>query len=325
MLLKRGSKNKKAVMELQLSLKEKGFYDGRIDGDFGPNTEKAVKSFQKTKRITQDGIVGNTTYKYLVDMDTDRGGKDSDVPVNDTDNKLSKLGHYITTSGLKIDKVYMDTDEYVRDYGKIEPKNLFIHHTAGWDNPYSVIDSWNRDKRGRVGTQYTIGGQSVKGGNDYDGIVVESFPNNYLAWHLGKVGNFNASKYSVGIELNNFGYVDKKGDKFYTYVNTEVKSDQVCDLGYKFRGKQYWHKYSDAQIKSLRKLILHIQEIYPKIDITKGLISELKTKTPAEAFEFNNNAYNGKIYGMWTHTNVRKDKFDCYPDPRLIEMLKSLE
>lgn len=324
MLLKKGAKGK-AVKELQTSLKEKGFYTGAIDGDFGPNTEKAVKAFQKSKRITQDGIVGNTTYKYLVDMDTDRGGKDDAEPTNDTDGTLARLGNYMTSTGLKIDKVYLDTDEYVRDYGEIEPRNLFIHHTAGWDNPYNVINSWNRDSRGRVGTQYIIGGQSVKGRTDHDGVVVQSFPDNYIAWHLGKVGNFNASKYSVGIELNNFGYVDKRDDKFYTYVDTEVNPDQVCDLGYKFRGKQYWHKYSDAQIESLRKLILHIQEIYPKIDISKGLLEELETKTPAEAFDFNKDAYNAKRYGLWTHTNVRKDKFDCFPQPELIKMLKSLK
>jgi len=324
MLLKKGSTNKKAVMELQSSLKEKGFYQGIIDGDFGPMTEKAVKDFQKTKRIRQDGIVGNTTYKYLVDMDTDRGGKDKAVPSNDRDNIIDKRGIYITSAGLKIDMAYLDSDEYVRDYGKLKPKNLFIHHTAGWDNPYNVINSWNKDKRGRVGTQYVIGGQSVKGRTNYDGVVVECLPDNYIAWHLGKVGNFNASKYSVGIELNNFGYLNKRGDKFYTYVDTEVKPDQVCDLGYKFRGKQYWHKYSDAQIESLRLLILHIQEIYPKIDISKGLLAELEVKTPAKAFDFNKDAYNGKIYGMWTHTNVRKDKFDCFPQPELINMLKTL-
>lgn len=324
MLLKKGAKGK-AVQELQTSLKEKGFYTGAIDGDFGPNTEKAVKAFQKSKRITPDGIVGNTTYKYLVDMDTDRGGKDPAVPTNDTDNKVLYLGSYETSLGLKIDKAYLDSDEYVRDYGPIEPKNLFLHHTAGWDNPYNTINSWNKDNRGRVGTAYVVGGQSVKGRTKYDGVVVECIPDNFIGWHLGKVGNFNASKYSVGIEINNFGYVDKRGDKFYTYVDTEVNPDQVCDLGYKFRGKQYWHKYSDTQIEAVRKLILHIAEIYPKIDIRKGLLEELETKTGAEAFEFNKDAYNAKKYGLWTHTNVRKDKFDCFPQPELINMLKSLK
>ena len=41
----------------------------------------------------------------------------------------------------------------------------------------------------------------------------------------GKVGKFAISKFSGGVELNNFGYLTKKGDKYYTYVNTEVKPE----------------------------------------------------------------------------------------------------
>jgi|TARA_R110000787_G_scaffold133098_4_gene245390 hypothetical protein len=42
-----------------------------------------------------------------------------------------------------------------------------------------------------------------------------------------------------------------------------------------------------------------------------------------EAFEFNKLANDGGS-GIWSHTNYRKDKFDVYPYPPLIEMLKSL-
>tara|TARA_R110001606_G_scaffold138110_3_gene276139 strand:- start:134 stop:529 length:396 start_codon:yes stop_codon:yes gene_type:complete len=130
---------------------------------------------------------------------------------------------------------------------------------------------------------------------------------------------------SGGVELNNFGYLKKKGDKYYTYVNTEVESQFVCDLGYKFRGHQYWHAYSDKQIESLRLLILHLRDIYPKMDLVNGLPKLLKEGVaPADAFEFNSDAYNAKQFGLWTHTNVRKDKFDCFPQPELVEMLKQL-
>lgn len=40
-------------------------------------------------------------------------------------------------------------------------------------------------------------------------------------------------------------------------------------------------------------------------------------------FEFNKLANHGGV-GIWSHTNYRKDKFDVYPYPPLIEMLKSL-
>jgi hypothetical protein len=41
------------------------------------------------------------------------------------------------------------------------------------------------------------------------------------------------------------------------------------------------------------------------------------------AFEFNSAAFSGAP-GLWTHTNVRPDKSDCYPDPLLKQMILSL-
>jgi len=304
MLLKVGSKGS-LVKELQRAL---GI---TADGIFGKGTEDAVKKFQKDNNLTVDGLVGSKTWEVIgIDTDNEASAQESE---------------YITKNGLTIDRQYLDKDEYVRDYGKIEPLGFFIHHTAGWDNPYNVVRNWNNDKRGRVATQYVIGGSNVKGKTKHDGVVVECFPNNYLGWHLGKVGAFKISKLSGGVELCNFGYLTKKGDKYYTYVNTEVKPEYVCDLGYKFRGHQYWHAYTDKQIESLRLLILHLRDIYPKMDLVNGLPKLLKDGVhPKDAFEFNADAYNAKQFGLWTHTNVRKDKFDCFPQPELVEMLKQL-
>ena len=282
------------------------------DGIFGAGTESVVKNFQQENGLDYDGIVGRRTWEKL-GIDTDM-----DSTADETE--------YVTKDGLVIDRQYLDKDQYVRDYGKIEPKGFFIHHTAGWDNPYSTIRNWNNDSRGRVATQYCIGGSNVKGKEaKHDGVVVECFPDNYLGWHLGKVGKFDISKFSGGVELNNFGYLTKKGGKYYTYVNTEVKEEFVCDLGYEFRGHQYWHAYTEKQIESLRLLILHLKEVYPKMDLVNGIPKMLKDGvSPNDAFEFNEDAYYARQFGLWSHTSVRKDKYDCFPQPELVEMLKNL-
>lgn len=315
MLLKKGSRGPE-VKKLQKAL---GL---PADGIFGGATKLAVMQFQAQKGLDSDGIVGKKTWE-AIGIDTDNTTWN---PATDRDGKLERLGKYTTKDGLVIDRAYLDGDEYVRDYGKIEPLGFFIHHTAGWDNPYNTINNWNKDSRGRVATQYCIGGTNVKGKEaKYDGVVVECFPNNYLGWHLGKVGNFAISKFSGGVELNNFGYLKKKDGKYYTYVNTEVKPEYVCDLGYKFRGHQYWHAYSDKQIESLRLLLLHLKDIYPKMDLKNGIPKLLKEGVhPKDAFEFNEDAYNAKQFGLWSHTSVRKDKFDCFPQPELVEMLKNI-
>lgn len=48
------------VRNVQLCLTVKG-YDIAIDGDFGPATDTAVRSFQSSKGLSVDGIVGSAT------------------------------------------------------------------------------------------------------------------------------------------------------------------------------------------------------------------------------------------------------------------------
>ncbi|MBQ2699757.1 MAG: peptidoglycan-binding protein [Clostridia bacterium] len=53
------------VKKLQQALSLKGYYSGAIDGKYGSGTEKAVKAFQKSKGLSQDGIAGKVTIKLL--------------------------------------------------------------------------------------------------------------------------------------------------------------------------------------------------------------------------------------------------------------------
>lgn len=62
--LRKGSRGSE-VKQLQQLLTSKGFSTKGIDGIFGNNTDKAVRSFQKSKKLTADGIVGPNTRKAL--------------------------------------------------------------------------------------------------------------------------------------------------------------------------------------------------------------------------------------------------------------------
>ena len=59
MLLKKGDQGEHVKLIQQiLGLK--------VDGDFGPVTEKAVKNYQKENNLTVDGVVGNQTWSSML-------------------------------------------------------------------------------------------------------------------------------------------------------------------------------------------------------------------------------------------------------------------
>ena len=311
MILKKGSIGD-SVKEIQKIL------GVTLNGYFDEETEKSVMKFQKENNLSVDGIIGNKTYTKLIKFST------GDYNFIDNDGKLNDLGFYTTSECLKIYKSYLDTDEYVSDQGKTIKDTLFIHHTAGRGNPFKTVKNWNTDKRGRIATQYCIGRTSLKGDETNNGVVVETFPDEYFAWHLGKVGSKRMHTHSIGIELNNWGWLKKMGNKYYTYVNIEVPESQVYDLGEKFKGYRYYQKYTKEQIESLRLLIIEIKRRHPKIDLEKGLKEWVTIEDPITAFSFKDDAFNGKIKGVLTHTNVRKDKSDCTPQVMLVNILKNL-
>lgn len=53
------------VRKSQIALRDKGFYKGNIDGIFGTQTKNAVIAFQKSVKLTADGIVGPKTLQAL--------------------------------------------------------------------------------------------------------------------------------------------------------------------------------------------------------------------------------------------------------------------
>lgn len=293
MLLKLGSKGQE-VKELQ------DFLEITVDGDFGPGTEAAVKSWQSKNGLVADGIVGPKTWDAM------------GLASTDTSEKI-----YTTENGLIINKHFMPSDEYC--HGPIKPEWVFLHHTAGWHNPYNTINNWAGDTRGRIATEFVLGGPSIKGNDDkYDGVMVQAFPEGNYGWHLGKNGSQKMHKNSIAIEVCNFGWV-KDGK---AYQGTKVEESQIVTLDKPFRGHTTWHKYSDAQIEALRLWLLWIAE-RDGIDIRAGLPALIKEKG-ADAFEFNEDAYYGRVKGCWTHTNTRKDKVDMFPQQELMDMLVSL-
>jgi hypothetical protein len=57
--------HKDAEKALQKALKDKGFYNGPIDGDIGPKTKEAVKAFKVANKLAADSVVGPKVKELL--------------------------------------------------------------------------------------------------------------------------------------------------------------------------------------------------------------------------------------------------------------------
>jgi peptidoglycan hydrolase-like protein with peptidoglycan-binding domain len=51
--------------EIQIALKNAGFYSGAVDGKLGPMSKKAIEEFQKSNGLEADGKVGPRTWVAL--------------------------------------------------------------------------------------------------------------------------------------------------------------------------------------------------------------------------------------------------------------------
>jgi N-acetyl-anhydromuramyl-L-alanine amidase AmpD len=218
----------------------------------------------------------------------------------------------------KIKQVPLAETQYFKQ--EVTKKQIVLHHTAGNSSGVATINNWNTDNRGRIATCVTISGPGNK--TSLDGEICQAFSSKHWAYHLGvkqevfrafKVPYVELDKHSIGIEICNWGQLESRNGKFYNYVDREVAADQVTELPLAYKGYRYFHKYSDAQIQSVKDLLLYWKNIY-KIDLTYDY---------NQMFTVNTKALKGEN-GLYSHNSYRKDKIDIYPCPRMIEMLKTL-
>lgn len=308
-----------SISELVKRLQE--FLNISADGVFGGATQRAVKKWQEENGLIADGVVGPQTWRAMGLATTDS-------------YERYDVGQNVFTYKKK----YLPKDEYFQ--GPTKKSWIFLHHTAGWENPFNTIDGWAEDPRGEIATEWVVGGQNIRDlSDDYDGQIVQAFPSGGWGWHLG-TGRNTMHMESVGIEICSFGglfyegyYITlenprrtvwKKGKEktYYTYTGVIPNSEQIELLDKPFRGHIAWHKYSTRQVESTRQVILEISK-RDDIDPKLGIVQEIVKRGAFDAFNLMNRELCERTKGMWLHTNVRSDKNDLYPSKEMVEMLMS--
>lgn len=181
-----------------------------------------------------------------------------------------------------------------------DKKHIFLHHTAG-GSAASSIAHWASNPD-HIATPYVI---------DRDGTIYECFDPAKWAYHLGVKGNSTIEKHSIGIEICSYGMLTEKAGKLVTYTGKEIDPAKAVKLDKPFRGGIYWEAYTPEQIESLRALLPYLVERF-KISVTKDE-AWWEYRDPSKLPP-----------GIWSHTTVRKDKYDVFPQPDLVELVKNL-
>lgn len=247
-----------------------------------------IKDFQSKNGLTADGLFGMMSY-----------------------NKLYSIL-------LKVENVDFEGHYFKAEFPK---KQIIWHHSAGWDNARGMFDWWKTDKVTHVATAIGISddGKVWKGFDEKFwaasiGCKIDVFQNNgiTLQYRNGRVINNQAlDESSVAVEICNWGSLTEKDGKLYSWANVEIKKEKIIELNYK--GVKYYEIYTDNEIKALKYwTLLNAMRFDIPLDYNYD-----------DFFSVSKKALSGEK-GVFTHNSYRSDKNDVSPQPKLIEMAKSL-
>ena len=210
----------------------------------------------------------------------------------------------MTNKELVFERLVADplpTNQYMDE--SINKKSICLHHTGG-RTAQSAKNTWLADSQ-PVATCVAI---------ERDGKIIQYFPSDRWAFSLGlDTANYRqVEKQTIAIEICSYGWLKKRDGQFFNAYGEKIDFNEVYEHNTLFRGVQYFHKYTDEQIESVRRLLLYWSEKY-NIPLTYH----------PNMWQLNEIARGGGA-GVWTHVSYRNDKTDCFPQPELINMLKSL-
>lgn len=191
--LRRGAKGNDVII-LQTELHKLGFYNMKIDGDFGNGTHNTVVNFQSKHGLVSDGIVGKMTWAKLEDILSKKSNSDdtetnknptTSNPVEQIDNDLKYRVQHITK---RINTVPGD---------KMNPKYLMVHTTNNFK------PSANAEMHRRFLNQTS---SSVSFNLVVDDVeAIELVDLNLVTYHAGdgRKGYYNSQSISMEICVHN--------------------------------------------------------------------------------------------------------------------------
>ena len=142
----------------------------------------------------------------------------------------------------------------------VMPDTIVLHYTAG-GNADSAVQTF-KNPLTKTSAHLIIG---------RDGTITQMVPFSKIAWHAGESqygGRTGFNKYSIGIEIDNAGLLEKRGDKYVSWFNRFYPENEVVFAVHRNEfSPRYWHAYSEIQIEKVMEVCYLLMNTYPITNI----------------------------------------------------------
>lgn len=162
--------------------------------------------------------------------------------------------------------------------GRIEPKYLVFHYTAGRSAQSSV--NWLTNPGANASAHLVVG---------RDGTITQLAPFTTKTWHAGRShwdGLTGLNQHSIGIEMDNAGPLKPVGTKLQAWFGKTYPKSQAFHGKHKLEDElRWWHAYTEIQITiavELAKLLVksyQLKEIVGHDDVAPD-----RKRDPGPAF-----------------------------------------
>lgn len=167
--------------------------------------------------------------------------------------------------------------------GALEARYLVMHYTAGASAAQSV--DWLANLDARASAHLVVG---------RDGGVTQLVPFDRVAWHAG-ISRWNGTEglnhHSIGIELDNAGRLQRRGDAWRAWFGREYPVSEVVEAVHRHETRPSgWHAFTEPQIESAlaaARTVLRrygLREILGHDDISPGRKVDPGPAFPMESF-----------------------------------------
>lgn len=173
--------------------------------------------------------------------------------------------------------------------GVYTPRFLVMHYTAGSNAEQSI--NWLTQTRAKASAHVVIG---------RDGDITQLAPFNIVTWHAGTShwkDYKGLNKYSIGIELDNPGPLNRAGNDWVSWFGGRYDASEVIEAVHKNRSVlQGWLLYTQAQMEATLELSELLVEAYGLEDVIgHDDIAPTRKTDPGPAFPME--SFRSRLFG----------------------------